>query len=731
MADPATSSFLTGAASKLGSFVWDQLTKAAPDLLKKFKEKRAMEQAVENYLSRYMDAYGSIKPIGMTHAIPLEQIYTEVQLTTEDLRLHFSEKMIEKTALSELRRTLNERQIRKQDGIDAANQFQRMLVVGNPGGGKSIYLQRIGWECLRSHGIRAQGHSGEPRYQPELLPVLLELKRCRSDEKASLVELLAREFADCGFPESVPMVEALLKAGKLLVLLDALDEVAQDRVEAVVQDAQSMVRRYPECRFIISCRIAFRHDYFRDFKDVTLLEFSDEQISRFIHNWFCDAEQKEAKIALSFVRELHRPEHKATLELARSPVLLGYLCVGYQGSLQLSSNRAEIYRRALDIFLQEWNARNLKTAHIRQLHASLPADTELLMLAQIAYRAMQEERFFLTRDEWIREIREFMTDLVEKPKTLPVGDILDGIAVSQGLVVQRSHQDWSFSHLTLQEYLAAYHIDQNGLMEITIRNYLGEKRWEEVFLILAGMKPGILLQEMIVTANAKIHDKNPSWTHWRDRLNAWDVDGDPEWSLERLAITKLIGASIYQMVKIAGPDTLDFAMSQDRALFLHSALESARDLAIVCDRTLVRDLSRVLDIERALSLNAGLDDIKSFAHAQGVLDNQEARLKKHALERAILRTRSLARVLANEFIRLLDSLTWVSQTIRDDLMHLEASSELINGEKDSLEGLLPPLESPSAFNRYFSTFLLIHRCKKAGAHKLKASEWQKVLEQIF
>lgn len=695
MVETASSSLALGAiGTKIGGFIWDQLTKAAPDLLKKFQQKREVEKAVDNYLQRYMDAYGTIKPLGMTHSISLEQIYTEVQFTTEDLRVHFGQNLIEETAKWELRNRLDPEKVKTLDGIAAANQFQRMLVVGNPGGGKSIYLQRIGWECLRSHGIRQRDCSGSPHYDHELLPILLELKRCRSDETASLVELLAREFADCGFPENVEMVKALLTAGKLLVLLDALDEVAQDRIAAVVDQAQSLIRRYPDCRFIISCRIAFRHDYFKDFQDVTLLEFADEQISHFINNWFCGKEQQVERIAERFVSELHQAEHKATLELARSPVLLGYLCVGYQGTLQLSSNRAEIYRRALDIYLQEWNAKNLKTAHIRQVHDSLPPETELLMLAQIAYDSLERERFFLTRDEWLTCIRDFMADLVDRPKSLPVGSILENIAVSQGLVVQRTHQDWSFSHLTLQEYLAAYHIDQHGLMEDWVQKHLGDKRWEEVFLILAGMRPGVLLQTMVHVAAGNMLRQNPTWLIWKERLNAWDnSDGTIEGN-ERWVMVKVLGVYMCLYDCIISQSI----GSESTVVFSHALVQ-----ALVRARSLTVDLS----LGHSLGLNYMNDDMLTL-------------------------------------IASLLGANWVQGAMRRDLLQMQATLKVRlhgkdiqfnvnggNGVNEMTGCLLPVLESPRAAADYFENLRFILRCKKAGAKKLKASEWEKVLQQVF
>ncbi|HYF35257.1 MAG TPA: hypothetical protein VD994_08225 [Prosthecobacter sp.] len=190
---------LVTAAVNLATFITTQLEKHAPKFVQRLNDKLPMEKAIHTYMARYQDAYGTVKPIGMPRPIRLEDIYTEVQFTTENLRQYFSDKGLEQSALRSLRQSLDKSKITTLHGITAANQFQRLLVVGHPGSGKSTYLRRVGWECLRTHKITTQKHSGEARYEHTLLPVLLELKRCRGGKTAALIDGLAKEFATAAF----------------------------------------------------------------------------------------------------------------------------------------------------------------------------------------------------------------------------------------------------------------------------------------------------------------------------------------------------------------------------------------------------------------------------------------------------------------------------------------------------------------------------------------------------
>ncbi|MHC5733149.1 MAG: signal transduction protein, partial [Nostoc sp.] len=64
--------------------------------------------------------------------------------------------------------------------------------------------------------------------------------------------------------------------------------------------------------------------------------------------------------------------------------------------------------------------------------------------------------------------------------------VLRAIASQHGLLIERAHKVWSFSHLTFQEYLVAkWFCDKQNWQSLAsqIRN----KHWREVFLLATEM----------------------------------------------------------------------------------------------------------------------------------------------------------------------------------------------------------------------------------------------------
>ena len=590
------------------------------------KLKAKITNACHKYDKEYRNRHGELKTYctGMREPIPLDKVYVEIQfLDQHTLPRYGSSEEVEQAFLERDERHFDSSSGKRQDGIQVANEKQHLMLLGAPGVGKSTFLRKIGLEALN-------GKKGN--FKHKCIPVFLELKSFKEDQ-IDIEALIAREFEICNYPHPEQMTNAALKSGKLLILFDGLDEVPPSNVDNVIHEIGDFVDQYSRNRFIASCRIAAYSGGFRRFTDVEMADFNDLQIEAYIKKWFDstpDQDQhqldKEMKTADQCWETLNASEHSATKELARNPLLLTLLCMVYNRSQNFPRNRASLYERALNIFLEEWAAekRVNRGASITQY---LDIADEKRMLSEIAAKNFDENRFFFSKNELINQIQAFGAGNANTRETFNAPEILDTILIDQGLFVERVRGSYSFSHLTFQEYLtASYIVGDPRSIQGLVNQHLHDPQWREIFLLTAGLmrEADDLLMAMEAEATKSIiTDDLKSLFQWV-KQKADTTDDEYKRIVKRLFILRQFFSlwllnKIYEVfgsgnvvnhaldLALNLDFTGDFGRDLDQDLAQYKDL--ARDQGLDLDRDLYRNLDRDLyqDLDRDLALALNLD----------------------------------------------------------------------------------------------------------------------------
>ncbi|MCC5668821.1 NACHT domain-containing protein [Nostoc sp. CHAB 5784] len=447
------------------------------------KTTKLIYQASEQYIINYHKRHNKLQILGMQQPVDLDSIYISVQCLRPDDTYKPLESL-ENSFRKSGKRGFQLENAGKQEGIEVANQKQYLMVLGAPGAGKSTFLRKIGLEALK-------GKSGELQYV--CIPVFIELKLFTKSE-INIEEVVRESFRSHQFPFSEEFITKALEQGNLLILLDGLDEARTKKPDLPIKQIQSFVDKYKDNQFIISCRTAAYKSQFINFREITIADFDDAQIQQFIQNWFSSEVDRLAGTG-DKCWELIKNQ-KPTKELARTPVLLTFLCLVYDASQDLPKNRATLYKDALDILLKKWAAE--KRIQSDPIYSQLGIDLENIMLAEIAYHSFKSQRLFLSHEELVNQIKEFLQNNDNAPKDLDAEAVLNAIAIQQGILVERTRDIYSFSHLTLQEYLTAQYIINKHNQDINkhrqvnklVTEHLVDDRWTEVFLLIAGLIGG-------------------------------------------------------------------------------------------------------------------------------------------------------------------------------------------------------------------------------------------------
>jgi hypothetical protein len=516
---------------------WDKTARHVDNI--KFNDPAATTEkialACKAYIDNYRHRYGKISVLGMPKPAELENIYTNVKIIEgRNLWRYQSQQDEEEAYRNSGKRSFQSDRGKKQDGIGIANKYQYLMVLGQPGAGKSTFFKKIGLAALQGKEARSRHHiqnklpglksgmkdrqkmlagaidrQAEELYIHKLIPVVIELKRYDSD-KVDLIEKIQSELETCGFENADILTQTCLDNGSMLILLDGLDEIPSQYLNIAITKIQDFVTKYKKNRFIISCRTAAYQGGFNNFVNVEMADFDGEQIQQFINNWFCREQDLDAAVAAACWQLLNADGYQATKELAHTPLLLTFLCLVFDESQVFPKNRAALYKDALDILLRRWSAE--KRIQRDPIYKDLTIQLEEMLLAKIAYEQFSQDRLFFDKQIVVREIREYLAENLNASKHLDGEDVLRAIQIQQGILVGRSRDTLSFSHLTLQEYLTAQYIVDRQLIDELVQKHLTDLRWREVFLLVVGlMRSGgdNLLKKMTITASQLIATKNP------------------------------------------------------------------------------------------------------------------------------------------------------------------------------------------------------------------------------
>jgi predicted NACHT family NTPase len=596
-------------AIKAGKYAANEIEGAYSDVQHKQRVLAASQAYTQNYLDRHCQI--KIMPGLMKKPLDLESIYTAVKLLNDsDIQAFRTTDDLKETFRAKRKRGFGISSEEPVNGMKVANDEPFLMVLGGPGIGKSTFLRKIGLEALKLDGY----------IQRKCIPVFLELKKFR-EETLDIEQEIVKEFDICQFPAAAALVKSALDEGKLLILLDGLDEVPSRNLDKVIDHIENFVDKYSQNSFVASCRIAAYRSSFRRFRDVTIADFDDDQIEQFIKRWFSSTEDQSLEVAEKYWEMLNQSEHKATKELAQTPLLLTFLCLIYDRKQMLPSKRSTLYGNALDIILYEWSAQ--KRIGRDSFHEKLYPDLEKILLAEIAYESFRQDELFFSKETITTHISNFLADTIENPKYLNADAVLTAIVVQQGILVKRATDAYSFSHLTLQEYLTAQHIVEKQLEEGLVRAHLTDESWREVFLLVSGVMKSRASQLFKV-----IEQQAQTYIQPYEKVK----------ELVRWAAINEVGKSeLHQrsaMLAIASAFAIDSARSIDSARTSAFAIDStrasasARARAIDSARTSARaiDSARTIYSARARTIDRAIEH--HFLNAQS-MQNIATKLSTH------------------------------------------------------------------------------------------------------
>ncbi|MEL6787163.1 MAG: NACHT domain-containing NTPase [Cyanobacteria bacterium J06607_15] len=467
-------------------------TKVKPEL----NQVQAMPQDISSLVAKLRslvspwieEQCGTMRILDMSHPVEINDIYTNVNILEKITgRIHKNiEQLMEECDSEEFERfSLGKITQAPISGSEAISKYQKLIILGKPGAGKTTFLRHLAIQCDRGH------------FDGSRVPIFVNLKRfAESVNQPNLLEYISQQLANFTFPRAsrstveqyVQDFAAVLHEGRGLILLDGLDEVRAEDSDRLIREIREFSLQFRHNHFAITCRIAAWKYNFVKYTEVEIADFELEQIEAFAEKWF---QHKQISHATFLQRLGQNPRLQ---QLAVSPMLLTLVCLAFEESGCCPDSRSELYKEGVDALLKKWDAsRGIQRDRIYQQMSHQRKED---LLSRLAIDTFEQKNYFFKQFYVEQFIADYIRNLPRnnnEPEELLLDSeaILKSIEAQHGLLVERAKGIYSFSHLTFQEYFTAREIVFNSRsLDDSLKKLLhnvADRRWREIFLLTSEM----------------------------------------------------------------------------------------------------------------------------------------------------------------------------------------------------------------------------------------------------
>ncbi len=406
-------------------------------------------------------------------------------------------------------------------------QLTRLVLLGDPGSGKSTFVQYLAFALAQIHLREPNADALLPAEftARTLFPIRLVLREVAAQHippnasrgnapmlwDALHSDLTARLGADAARALFPVLQKRLLREGGF-ILLDGLDEVpvTDERRARLLEAVRDFAAQLPATRrLIVTARpYAYADPKWQlpQFDTLLLAPFSKEQIARFIERWYqamremMGWNEATARGKGDTLRAAIR-ERAYLAELAQRPLLLTLMATLHTSWGKLPEDRADLYEESVKLLLTRWQTARQVRAPDGTLVTepgiakALAVEEKVIRQAlhRLAFTAHERQGKERERPDAPADIRAdevlaaFSAGLPEDTNARVVLDYLEHRA---GLLVSRAPGIYTFLHRSFQEFLAACHLLDQPESASALRKRVLENAtwWREVFLLGVGRK---------------------------------------------------------------------------------------------------------------------------------------------------------------------------------------------------------------------------------------------------
>lgn len=351
---------------------------------------------------------------------------------------------------------------------DLLNSKKNIILIGAPGAGKTTTLKRLVNKYLNQ--ASSFPNSGFPilirlrTIDPdknllvhflETFGILYSEKELVSEKLVKKYDKRSKEYVTHKIIENkieifvsedyaVNFISKFLNATNCLLMLDGLDEVEKSRQLETLKIIESIGLKLSTGKIMVTVRKSELNKEINGFVTYEISPLNEIQIEQIATKWLGASD--------IFINELKTKPYQ---DLANRPIFLTLLLIIYQKSFVLPNQPSDVYSDATYLVLKEWDEhRNI----IRQSqYSQFNTRKKIKFLSELSYHLTYKtkQKVFNSAD------LEIIYNKIYQKYNLPqeeIKNVVSELESHTGILTESSYRKFEFSHLSIQEYLCAFHI---------------------------------------------------------------------------------------------------------------------------------------------------------------------------------------------------------------------------------------------------------------------------------
>lgn len=482
--------------------------------------RKTIKQIRNKYDSALENEYGRIEFVGMSvykqeaaRNVPMEDIYIPISIIPNE-----SEEI--------------DHAVPRQNPVELTSLGTQHVVLGDPGSGKTTLLRFLALvgssKALQERYNQSQKDTSFHYKEDSRLPIVITLRRYADEMKkkdsTTLIEYIrANIAADFSITNlSLEFLEYYLETGQAILLFDGLDELPNPKFKHTIRNRiQNFGENYPGNTIVVTSRIfGYQGSFNFDKESYThhrIAKLEIEEIERFVKDWYrvrVESVKDSKEYIESLLAILRNEQHESIRELARNPLLLTIMVLVHRIDAVLPDERHVLYQKCTETLLNTWHT--WKFHDMDRLHRAKVDRLNMQRMQEIAYWMQQRlgasesgRQAVVSYEDLHKKLSDYISgETPPNPDYAPedlATAFIEFVQDRAGLLVEIGDRQFSFLHLTFQEYLTAGHIKTiteplsiEAAWKQEIEPHCADPRWREVIRLLVSSYGSNQSQEILV-----------------------------------------------------------------------------------------------------------------------------------------------------------------------------------------------------------------------------------------